>query len=277
MIYSSSAGIPPFKDDPSGHKMTLSRCTITINSVIMALVCSSPIAEAQTTPAEKQPIAAEWARKIAFTINNNPGAATSSNPIMSLVSAISRDNVVEIKYVMKDAAAFARLKQNAHSAQLGKTSFYCNASRISYLTQGVVFHEMTMSPSGDDQVELTVDRSSCDILPKITRLDPASLAKLALTVANAENDASAKEYPPNSILQFGGASAHEGIVEERFIVPTYSPTSPQINTTVVTDVSRGFLCEKYRGPLLQGISFHRTYVSKDGGLIFDFGVDGAHC
>ena len=244
---------------------------------MVALVCNSPIAKAQTPPSGKQQTAAEWARKIAFTISNNPGAATSSNPIMSLVSAISRDNVVEIKYVMKDAAAFARLKQNADALRLGKTSFYCNASRISYLTQGGVFHDMTMSPSGDDQVELTVDRSSCDTLPKIARLDPASLAKLALSVANAENDASAKEFPPNGILQFGGASAHEGVVEERFILPIYSATGPQINTTMVTDVSRGILCEKYRNPLLQGITFHRTYVSKDGGLIFDFGVDGAHC
>jgi hypothetical protein len=166
---------------------------------------------------------------------------------------------------------------NAQPFRLGKTSYYCNASRISYLAQGVVFHEVTTSPGGDDQVELTVDRSSCDTLPKITRLDPASLAKLALSVANAENDASAKEYPPNSNLQFGGASAHEGIVEERFIIPAYSPTGPQINTTMVTEVSQGFLCQKYRDPLLQGVTFHRIYVSKDGSLIFDFGLDGGHC
>jgi hypothetical protein len=254
-----------------------SRGTIAISSVIMELVCSSPIAKAQTPAPGKQQIAAEWARKIAFTISNNPGGAISANPIMSLVSAISHDNVVEIKYVMKDAAAFATLKQKAESVRLGKTSFYCNASRISYLTLGVVIHEMTMSPSGDDQVELTVDRSSCDTLPKITQIDPASLAKLALSVASAENDASAKEYPPNGVLQFGGASAHEGIVEERFILPTYAPTGPQVNTTVVTDVSRGILCEKYRVPLLQGITFHQTYLSKDGGLIFNFAVNGSHC
>jgi hypothetical protein len=243
----------------------------------MQLTCSSPIAQAQTSPPGKQQIAAEWARKIAFTISNNPGAATSSSPIMSLVSATSHDNVVEIKYVVKDAAVFATFKQNAETVRLGKTSFYCNAGRIQYLTLGVVIHEMTMSPRGDDQVDLTVNRASCDTLPKIAQIDPASLAKLALSVASTENEASAKEFPPTGVLQFGGASAHAGIVEERFILPAYSPTGPQVNTTVVTDVSRGILCEKYRVPLLQGIKFHRTYVSKDGGLIFDFAVDGSHC
>jgi hypothetical protein len=257
--------------------MILLRDTTAIGLVIVALVCGSSIAKAQTPAAGAEQVAAESARKIAFTISHNPGAATSANPIMSLVSAISRDNVVEIKYVMKDPAAFVRLKQNADQVRLGKTSYYCNASRISYLTQGVVFHDITTSPSGDDQLEISVDRSSCDSLPKITRLAPSSLAKLALSVADAENNASTKNYPPNSILQFGGASAHEGVVEERFTLPTYLPTGPQINTVNITNVSRGFLCGEYRSPLLQGITFHRMYVSKDGSLIFDFAVDGSNC
>jgi hypothetical protein len=251
--------------------MTLSRRAIAIGSVIMGLACG-PIASAQTPSPEKQQIAAEWAKKIAFTIANNPGAATASNSLLQLVSATSRDNVVEIKYVMKDATAFAKIKATAQSFQLGKTSFYCNASRISYLALGVVFHEITTSPGGDDQIELTVDRSSCDKLPKIAQLDPATLAKLALSIAKAENDGSAKDYPPNGIIQFGGASAHEGIVEERFTVP-----GPPASTTTLADVSRGFLCAKYRDPLLRGITFHHTYLSKDGSPIFDFRVDGTHC
>lgn len=93
--------------------MTLLRGTIAISSVMLALIIGSPIANARTPTPEMQQTAAESARKIAFTISHNPGAATSANAIMSLVSAISRDNVVEVKFVMKDAAAFVRLKQNA--------------------------------------------------------------------------------------------------------------------------------------------------------------------
>jgi hypothetical protein len=252
--------------------------TSVLGVAMVALLCSSPLSKAHSpSPPAKQETAVEWARKIAFTISNNPGAATSSNTILSLVSAISRDNVVEIKYVMKDPAAFAQLKRNADALRLDKTSFYCNASRITYLTLGVVFHDVTVSPMGDDQVEVTVDRSSCDALPKVARLEPNSLAKLALSVADAENDASAKQFPPNGPIQFGGANAHEGIVEERFILRTYSATGPQINTTAVTDVSRGNLCARYRTVLLQGITFHRTYLSSYGSAIFDFGVDGSHC
>jgi len=242
---------------------------------MLALMIGSPIAHAQTPIPETQQAAPESARRIAFTISHNPGAATAANTILSLVSAISRDNVVEVKYVLKDAAAFARLKQNAEQVRIGKTSYYCNASRISYLTQGVVFHDITMSPSGDDQVEIIVDRSSCDSLPKISRLAPASLASLAKSVADAENNASEKTYPSNNVLQFDGASAHDGVVEERFTLPTHLPTGSKI--TNVTDVSRGFMCETYRTPLLQGIKIHQTYVSKDGNLIFEFEIDGPHC
>jgi len=255
--------------------MTSLRGTITIGLIILTLNFGSPLANAQSPSPDTQQSAAEWAKKIAFTISHNPGAATPDNPIMSLVYAVSRGNVVEIKYVMKDALAFARLKQGAEKLRLGKTSFYCNADRIAYLTMGVVIREITTSPGGDDQLEINVDRSSCNSLPAVTRLNSAQLVRLAQDVADAENKASAKNYPLNGVLQFNGASANEGVVEERLTFPGPLPTRQQMIN--MTDVTRGFTCEKYGTSLHQGLTIHQTFVSSDGKPIFDFAVDGSHC
>jgi hypothetical protein len=243
----------------------------------MALVCGIPAIRAQAPTTGAPQTTAELARAIAFTISSNPGAATESNSLMSLVSATSHGNIVEVRYIVKDSTMFARLKQKADTLRLGKTSYYCNPSRIKYINLGIAIHEMTVSASGDDQLDITIDKSSCDALPKPTPADPASLAKLALSVTDAENDALKKENAGNPHFQFSGARAHQGLVEERFTVATNSLASLQTNRTNLKDVTRGFLCGKYRASLLQGVAIHRMFASEDGSPVFDFTVDGSDC
>jgi hypothetical protein len=245
--------------------------------LVVALVCEASVIRAQAPATGEPQTTAELARAIAFTISRNPGAADASNTLMSLVSATSHGNVVEVRFVIKDAAMFARLKQNTNMLRLGKTSYYCNPSRIKYIDRGIVIHEITASPTGDDQFDYTIDKPSCDALPKPTRADPASLAKLALSVTDAENDALKKENKRVSLFQFSGASAHQGLVEERFTVATNSLLNLQANRIRLKDVTRGYLCGKYRDPLLQGLAIHRMFASEDGSPVFDFTVDASDC
>lgn len=251
--------------------------TTALSLLVAALVCGAPVTRAQAPTTAWPQTTAELARDIAFTIRSNPGA-TSGSPVMSLVSAASHGNLVEIIYRMNDAAAFARSKQDADGLRLHRTYYYCHPSRISYITRGVVIREITASPGGDDQLDYTIDKSSCDALPpRPTRADPASLARLAQSVTDAENDVLKKQNATNSLFQFSGASAHQGIVEERFTVATRSLASARANRTMLTDVARGHLCGRYRDALFQGVAVRGVFASEDGSPAFDFTIDGSNC
>lgn len=245
--------------------------------LVVALVCGAPVIRAQAPTTVWPQTTAELARDIAFTIRSNPGA-TRGSTVMSQDSATSHGNLVEIRYRILDAAAFARSKQDADGRRLHRTYYYCHPSRISYITRGVVIHEITASPGGDDQFDYTIDKLSCDALPpKPTRADPASLARLALSVAEAENDALKKVNVREPLFQFIGANARQGLVEERYTVATNSLASMQANRAMLRDVSVGNLCGKHRDALFQGVAVRQMFASEDGSPVFDFTIDGSDC
>jgi hypothetical protein len=229
------------------------------------------------TPAPATP--ADVAKAIAFAINastlRSPGAA------IAFESATSHDNVVEMKYVASDAAGFSRLKDSADQTRLVKASYYCKESRLAYLKLGVVMHEVIATPGNSDQIEFTFDKSSCDALPKARLADSKTLAELALTVAKAQNDAAENEAlgkASNSSFHLDGATAHQGIVDERFIIPDPSARAgAQANRGKIVAVATGYFCAKYRDVISQGLAFHPFFVLADDSPVIDFTIDRSNC
>jgi hypothetical protein len=231
-------------------------------------------AQGQTVNHEEPRTPAEMAAAIAHTIEANtlkaPGAA------ITFESATSHDNFVEMRYVANDAAIISRLKSNADQVRLNKASYYCNESRIAYLKLGVVMHEVIATSDNSDQLDFTFDISSCDNLPKSKPADSKTLAELALTVAKTEND-SLRE-PSKSPLRLKGATAHEGTVDERFVVLDASARAgTQANRGNITGVFKGYFCSKYRDAISQGVVIHHFFALPDDSPVFDFTIDRSTC
>jgi hypothetical protein len=231
-------------------------------------------AEGQTADYQGPRTPAEMAKAIANTISASTLKAPGA-PI-TFQSATSHDGVVEMRFVANDAAAFARLKANAEQVRLAKAPYYCNEARLAYLKQGVVMHEVIATPDNSDQIDLTFDSSSCDNLAKANPADSRTLTELALTTAKAENEAVGK--PSNAAFHLDGATAHQGIVDERFIVVDASATaSTQANRGNIARVFKGYFCSKYRDAISQGLAFHQFFVLSDGSPVIDFIVDKSSC
>jgi hypothetical protein len=249
--------------------------------VATALICGVVLKADSQTANGRQKTTAEMARDIAGTITNSASSLNAPNGPIFFVSAASRGNIIEVKYVTKDNAIFARLKNISDQMRLSKTSYYCNESRISYLKQSIVIHEVIATSNGSDQFDFTFDKSSCEKIPEAKTADAATLARLALTVAKAENEANktgTSEKPLNSPFQFSGATAHQGIVDERFIVRVPSAkASVQASRGNMEGFVRGYLCTKYRDFIFQGIAFHHFFVLADDSPVLDFTIDRSNC
>jgi hypothetical protein len=229
------------------------------------------------TPGPATP--ADVAKAIAFAINANtvktPGAA------LTFESATSHDNVVEMRYVASDDAGFARLKASVDQTRLVKASYYCKDSRLAYLKLGVVMHEVIATPGNSDQIEFTFDKSSCDDLPKPKLADAKTLAELALTVAKAQNQAAENEAlgkASNASVHLSEATAHQGVVDERFIIPdSSSGAKTQANRGKIVAVTTGYYCSKFRDVISQGLAFHQFFVLGDDSPVIDFTIDRSNC
>jgi hypothetical protein len=206
------------------------------------------------TPAPATP--ADVAKVIAFTINANtvktPGAA------LTFESATSHDNVVEMRYVVSDDAGFARLKASVE-----------------------VMHEVIATPGNGDKIEFTFDKSSCDDLPKPKLADAKTLAELALNVAKAQNQAVENEAlgkASNASVHLSEATAHQGVVDERFIIPdSSSGAKTQANRGKIVAVTTGYYCSKFRDVISQGLAFHQFFVLGDDSPVIDFTIDRSNC
>jgi hypothetical protein len=220
------------------------------------------------TPAPQS--TAELARTIAdgirATTRTQPGA-----PI-SLASATSHDNVVEVRYAVTDAAAFARFKANVERARLAMTAFYCNDVRRPGLTQGLVFHQVYAMSDGSDQVEFTIDASSCDRLQKAPVVGAKALAVLALAAAEAENAQAPRSDPA---LLFAGATAHDNVVDVRHTVA--DPAAARQDLSRLVSVLASYYCIKYGGSISQGLAIHPIIAPASGPPIFEFIIDRTKC
>jgi hypothetical protein len=240
--------------------------------VAAALVAAMLGAADGETSADQPPKSpAELARIIADGVRATTRTPPGS-PI-SLASATSHDNVVEIRYAITDLVAFSRFKGNVETARLSTAALYCNESRRAMLDLGVVLHWVYALADGSDQVEFTVDKSSCASLPTAAPADAERLAALALAAAQTENAGSRRDA--GLAVRFAGATAHEGIVDVRFMV--VDPATARQNLGRGVAALAGLYCTKYLGPISQGLTLHLTLAPISGPPIFEFIIDKSKC
>ena len=236
----------------------------------------------QTAGNAAPPTPAETAKAIANAI----AASTQPTPgaPLSFESATSHDNVVELRYLANDAG-FARMKTSSEQMRLAKVSYYCEESRLAFLKRGVVIHEVVTTAANTEQINFTFDKSSCDSLPKAALddkaalADPKTLAEFALTIAKAANETAGNEgKSANGPFRLSGATAHQGVVDERFTVLASSATAitPE-NRGKITAVVTGVFCTKYHDVIAQGLAFHNFFVLADQSPVMDFTVDRSNC
>jgi hypothetical protein len=108
---------------------------------------------------ERSDTPADVAKAIARTIDAN--TLKSRGAPLDFDSATAHDNVVEVKYIANDFAAFDGFKANSNAARAQLVGYYCDDSRAAYLRQGVVIHLLYLRSDNNDRVEFTIDRSSC--------------------------------------------------------------------------------------------------------------------
>ena len=217
---------------------------------------------------------ADMARAIAHAIDAN--AVKAPGAVIVFESAASHDNVVELKYRVNDAAAFARLRGNLDKMRADKASYYCNAGRLAALKQGVVMHEVIATADDADRLDFTFDTSTCEGLPRPMPADAKTLAGFAVTAAKTENDAVAQSS--TSAFHLSSAAALDGVVEERFTVQDPSGgANTRANSGKIASVLKGYYCSKYHDMIARGLVFHQSFVLPDNSPVFDLKIGTADC
>jgi hypothetical protein len=249
----------------------VSFCSVRVLMATAIVAVTLGAADGQTSADQGPKSPAELARVIADGIRATTRTPPSA-PI-SLASATSHDNVVEIRYAVTDVAAFTRFRTNVERARLATVSLFCNDSRRPVLNQGVVIHQVYALSDGSDQVEFTVDKSSCDRLPKTPVADATTLAALALEAAKAENES--VRGGGGLAVRFARATAHEGVVDLLFTV--VDPATARQNLSSGVGTLAGFYCSKYLGLISQGLTLHLILAPTSGPPIFEFMIDRTKC
>jgi hypothetical protein len=236
-----------------------------VSAMATMLVCAAPasVLKAQTPTDPRFKTTAEMATAIAHTIDASL-PKTTDGPI-NFQSATSRENIVEIIYTIRDAAALAKLKASVDKSKRDTASYYCKGERLSYINAGVVIRIVVAASDGHDRVETTIDRSACASLPPPPKLaDSKTLIEMARTVAQAENDENASKPPTNGPFHFEAATAHESIVEVRFSVADAAVGQRiSANRVQVVGLFQGSSCFKHGDDLRRGLSLHYVFVLKD--------------
>jgi hypothetical protein len=244
-------------------------------SVATALICTCTIAGSTAQTAAPPTSPAEMAKAIADTIGTNTIKSTQG-PIV-FQSATAHGNFVEIQYVTKDATFFARNKANLDSTRLALTRYYCSSSRIRFLNDGVVVHQVMLAPDNSDRLEITIDHASCANLPAPKLADLGSLARMGQSVANREN-AEKRASTTRRPFQFDAASADNGVVELHSVVTDVSVAqNVKTRPEQLIGLLNGYFCAKYGDELGQGLSIHEKFTLADGSPITDFTIDRSSC
>ncbi|MGC1444806.1 MAG: hypothetical protein WA837_05010 [Xanthobacteraceae bacterium] len=131
-------------------------------AVVSILLAGTPLVEAksQGTNNQRSNTPADVANAIAHTIDAN--TLKSRGAPLDFDSATAHDNVVEVRYIANDFAAFDRFKRDSNAVRADLVGYYCDESRAAYLRQGVVIHQTYVRSDSNDRVEFTIDTSSCD-------------------------------------------------------------------------------------------------------------------
>ncbi len=140
-------------------------CAVTrIATAVAVMTVASGLAIGQTSKDQEPKDLGELAKAIAATIDANTLKAPGA--LVAFESAKSHNNIVELRYVTNELAAFSNIKKNSDRVLSVKGSYYCSESRIRYLKQGIVMREIMALADNSDHIEFWFDISVCDTLAK---------------------------------------------------------------------------------------------------------------
>jgi hypothetical protein len=160
--------------------------------------------------------------------------------------------------------------------RIAKISYYCHESRVDYLNRGIVIHDVVALSGGHDQVETTIDKSSCGTLPKAVPADAKILAELAVAAAKAENLPA--ESRPQAAYHFVEATAHDGVVDLRFAIRDAAAVAlVQANREKLAALLSGYMCTKYRDSIMRGLVFHPVFALPNNPATTEFTIDRSQC
>ena len=252
----------------------LRRSILTSSTTLLLCTALTSALKAQTPTDPRFKTVSEMATAIAHTIDASLPKATEG-PI-SFQGATSRDNVIDIIYIVRDPAAFTKLKESAEKTQRAMASYYCKGGRLSYINAGVVIRTVNATSDGHDRVETVVDRSACATLaPPPAMADAQALREMAQTVAQAANTEKTSIDGP---LHFDAATAHDSMVEMHYTVADAAAgQSISANRVQLVGFLQGSSCAKYGDDLRRGLSLHYVFNLKDNSPVIDFTFDKSSC
>jgi hypothetical protein len=246
-------------------------------AIIVALIDGTlGDAKSQAVDTQRPKSPAQLAADIARTISISASRVPPNAPV-AFGSATSHDKSVEVKYLIRDLNLFSLVK-NRHSdekVRVTKASTYCTESNMAAMTQGVVIHEIAALPDDSDQIDFTIDLSTCDMLPKPQPADAATLAELARNVAKVEGSRRAQ---PGAAFRLDDATARDGVVEERLVVRDMSAKDEMLaDRAHFEGVQKNYFCPTFRNVMLRGMTFHLVFVSQDGSPVLDVAINRSNC
>ena len=129
---------------------------------VASILLAGAFVEARSQTANKQrpTTPADIAKAIADGIEANT-LRSSPGALLEFESATSRGNIVVMKFIVNDFAAFDGFKSNSDKTRVALVTYWCSESRVASLRQGVVIHTTYARSDNNDRVEFTIDKSSC--------------------------------------------------------------------------------------------------------------------
>ena len=256
--------------------MRLSRpAAFTVAGAVLSGLVAAGAAAAQTAAGLPSQTAAETAKAVARTIAETAPKATSG--AITFQSATAHENVVEVQFVLTDAALLPRAKQLVERQRLSVAHSFCDEGRSPLLNSGIVIHQVITAPD-DSHLGFTVDRSTCATLTAAPApAAPKTAAETASAIARTIEESTPKA--PNPVMTFISATAHDNVVEVRFAVQNPEMFArAKANTEMQRTAMAHIYChDDPAAPLNQGVVIHQVIAGPDGHDQIEFTIDRAAC
>lgn len=207
----------------------------------------------------------EMAAAIARTIG-------AFSPKAMKTTATSHENVVDVHQTFPDLTAF---KSHLDTAKRGLAGYFCDQARRPYIDQGIVIVEHFSNAEDSDHVDIQIDKSTCAGLQPVAVADPATLAGLAASIADADRK-TIRQHPDKPGIYLYDAAASANMVDEKLSVSS-ADLAAKIDRVQITGFLRGYTCGKYGDQIRRGVSVRYRFILPDNSTAFEYVVDKPAC
>lgn len=226
------------------------------------------------------------ARSLAMQLSR-PGAKLFGS--MVLESAQVHGRIVEMRYSVKDASEFADMKSEPRWLRIFSSLLCKDQTHIPAFRSGVAVHVVYQGGAGI--IETTVDQTVCDSFSRKPAVDAPVLAGMARDITKTLNGTAQVQdeimkQVMDALVRFDGATAHSGVVEERYrLAPEGAELSMLFKTVRMRSVFLMLSCFQHYDFVEQGGAFHlnillpdgKPWITEKGKPVLDFTVDRSNC